>query len=536
MVRLFLLLAAWLASSQALAAITLDCATRKDPGIPNDPPCQPGFPSVLVELGHDYVVHSSPTVADVNGDGSPEILFGTHGGRIVVAKADGKLLWSYKTGDVPIQSKPAVADLDGDGQPEVIVTAGDAGTLNGGLYILEHNGQLRCSFTNLDPEHPQGMYSSPAIGRFDPGHPGQSQIALGSFDFRFRVFRPDCSVWWEYGTYEYVVDTIWSSAAVADMDRDGWPDIVIGTDSNQQTPIPGGITLPNGGLVRILRGDGSGDLPGFPKLYDEVIYSSPAVGDIRGNGEFGMVVGTGRCWDIPGCIPSPHTVTKQIIGLRANGQELPGWPVLTPNQSSRAASPALAKFKGVNGLVTVLNTMLNDDVTGRVHAIKPDGTELPGWPLQPSIVADCSGGSLHWGTEASPVIANVLGLPDPQIISAAANEFIIWNRAGQQLTASASKPDSCAIPDGKLSLWSGSGSFSNSPAVADLDGDGRLEIIGASNHSAVPGYAGTYVALYAWTFPQSSARPENRPWPEFRHDRFNSGFHDVILQHGFETF
>ncbi|HNV08523.1 MAG TPA: FG-GAP-like repeat-containing protein [Dokdonella sp.] len=518
-----------LAGGSALAAVTLDCPTRSNPGVPNDPPCQAGFPTALVELGQDSNLFSSPTIADLDGNGSPEIIFGTQGGRVVAVRANGTLMWSRSTGSVSVQSKPAVADIDGDGQLEVIVGAGSASVNGGGIHVISHTGQLQCSFTALNPEHPQGMYASPSVGNLDPSTPGVLEIAVASFDFRFRVLRHNCTVWWEHDVDEYVVDSIWSSPSIVDLDRNGTLDIVIGADSNfHQLP---GITLPDGGLLRAMNGNGSGDLPGFPKLYDDVVYSSPAIGDIRGIGEIAITVGSGRCWDLPSCAVV-HPVTKQMLGVQSNGQNLPGWPHATPAESSRVASPALAKFSGVNGLVTIINNLRNDDVTGVVHAIRPNGTEMPGWPLEPSIAADCAGNSLHWGTQGSPVVANLLGDADPEIVLNAANEFVIWNRAGQQLTAATG----CPIPAGTLNLSSNSNSFYNSAAIADLDGNGKLEVIGAGTNSNVPGNAGSYVTVYAWTFNGSNAA-QPVDWPMFRRDAINSGVYrsDLIFSNGFES-
>lgn len=530
MMRLILATVLFLASVQALAAVVLPCPTRSDPGVPNDPPCQTGFPSALTELGNDQVTYSSPTIVDLNGDGSPEIIFGTEGGRVVAVRSNGSLMWSYQTGTVPVQSKAAVADIDGDGQLEVIVGAGAGPVVGGGIYVISSTGQLKCSFTSLNPEHPQGMYSSPAVGRLDPSQPTKMQIAVASFDFRFRVLRHDCSVWWQFGVFEYVVDSIWSSPSIVDLDRDGTQDIIIGADSNFHS-LPG-IILPDGGMLRAMHGDGSGDLPGFPKLYDDVVYSSTAIGDIRGIGEIAITVGSGRCWDLPSCAVV-HPVTKQMLGVQSNGQNLPGWPVPTPTESSRTASPALAKYSGINGLVSIFNTLRNDDIDGVVHAINPNGTELPGWPVQPSIPSDCAGNSHHWGTIASPLAVNLLGDSDPEIILNAANEFVIWNRTGQQLTAATG----CPIPAGKLSLWSGSNSFYNSPAAADIDGNGTIELVGAGTHSTVPGHSGSYVTVYAWTFPGSVSSADNLDWPMFRRDRFNSGVYlpDRIFRNGFDA-
>lgn len=513
-------------SSSAWARVVLDCPTRRAP--PNDPPCQAGFPSALVELGNDRVLFSSPTYADLDRDGSPEVIFGTEGGKVVAVRANGTLYWSYSTGSVPVHSKAAVADIDGDGELEVVIGAGAGDAFGGGIYVISHTGQLQCSFTNLNPQHPQGMYASPSVGNLDPSTPDKLEIAVSSFDFRFRVLRHDCSVLWEKGVPDYVVDTMWSSPSIVDLNRDGALDIVVGADSNAQ--LINGFQTPDGGMLRAWRGDGV-ELPGFPRLYDDVIYSSPAIGDIRGIGELAISVGSGRCWDLPSCAVV-HPVTKQMLGIQSNGQDLPGWPHATPAEASRVASPALGRFSGVTGLVSIINNLRNDDLNGVVHAIKPDGTELSGWPVEPSIPADCAGNSLHWGTQGSPAIANLLGDSDPEIILNAANEFIIWNRAGQQLTHSSG----CTTPPDKLSLWSGSDAFYNTPAVVDLDGNGKLEVVGVGANSSVPGHSGRYVTVYAWTFNNSVADARYIDWPMFRRDAINSGVYrpEVIFADGFE--
>src|SRR5690606_30327683 len=139
---------------------------------------------------------------------------------------------------------------------------------------------------------------------------------------------------------------------------------------------------------------------------------------------------------------------------------------------------------------------------------------------------------LHFGTLGSPVAANLVGDNDPEIILNAANEFVIWNRSGQQLTPATG----CPIPAGTLNLSSGSNSFYNSAAIAGIDGNGNLEVIAAGTHSNVPGHSGSFVTVYAWTFNSSnSAQPVE--WPMFRRDAVNSGVYrsDLIFAGGFEA-
>jgi hypothetical protein len=78
-------------------------------------------------------------VADLNKDGSPELVFGTYSlqpdaGRLVVLAATGALLF-----DLPLQNQgtdgngigvpaaPTIADVDGDGALEIVMTTFDHG-------------------------------------------------------------------------------------------------------------------------------------------------------------------------------------------------------------------------------------------------------------------------------------------------------------------------------------------------------------------------------------------------------------------------
>jgi hypothetical protein len=65
---------------------------------------------------------SSPTIADVNGDGQNDVTFGADDGRVRVLNGNGGNVpgWPQNAGTA-IDSSISVADLDGDGANEVIV-------------------------------------------------------------------------------------------------------------------------------------------------------------------------------------------------------------------------------------------------------------------------------------------------------------------------------------------------------------------------------------------------------------------------------
>jgi hypothetical protein len=84
---------------------------------------------------------SEPVVADLNQDGSPEVLFATYGapdvtnsGNLIVLAADGTLLHDIALPDSGTNGNgngapaaPTVGDLDGDGELEIFVQTFDHG-------------------------------------------------------------------------------------------------------------------------------------------------------------------------------------------------------------------------------------------------------------------------------------------------------------------------------------------------------------------------------------------------------------------------
>jgi hypothetical protein len=84
-----------------------------------------GFP---VDAGS--YLWSSPAAGDVDGDGELEIVVGGWDGRIYVLRSSGDLIGSYQT-NAPIFASPLVADIDQDGRDEVIIGSWDAH-----LYVL----------------------------------------------------------------------------------------------------------------------------------------------------------------------------------------------------------------------------------------------------------------------------------------------------------------------------------------------------------------------------------------------------------------
>ena len=78
-------------------------------------------------------------MADLNRDGTPEIIFGTYsnkvgGGRLIILSNQGSLLFDLPLGGqianqngIGVAGAPAIGDLDGDGNLEIVITTMDHG-------------------------------------------------------------------------------------------------------------------------------------------------------------------------------------------------------------------------------------------------------------------------------------------------------------------------------------------------------------------------------------------------------------------------
>ncbi len=90
-------------------------------------------------MGRPLMYGSEVVVADLNGDGSPEILLGTWGekvgdGHLVILSSSGRLIHSIELpgqredgNGIGAAAAPTVADLDGDGTLEILVLTIDHG-------------------------------------------------------------------------------------------------------------------------------------------------------------------------------------------------------------------------------------------------------------------------------------------------------------------------------------------------------------------------------------------------------------------------
>jgi hypothetical protein len=492
----------------------------------------PGFPVTLAGSG---VNQSSIVIGDVDGDGqADDIVVGGRDGRIYAYRGDGSQIFTFDTGTTGVDSRAAIGDIDADGFPEVVVTAGsniEPGP--GRLVVLSHTGAFQCEFIPLDviPDGmPDGIITSVALADLDHNDGGRLEIAFGAWDHRVRVLHDNCTPLWQ----DWVLDTVYSSPAIGDLDGDGDLDVVIGADSHLVT----GQTT-DGGLIVAYDGATGVRLPGFPIQLDEVIASSPALADLDRDGKLDIVVGTGNCWGSGNAAcgsPQHPGVGERILALNRTGTALPGWPVAIPGQIADG-SPAIADIDDDGYFEVVISGFVRGSgppPQGKIWVLEHTGAVAAGFPKSPMTPSGCGTGSVSYASPASPIVADIDGDSDLDIVLPSNGDLVAWESVGgAQLTRTSfsSGGSGCqTLPSGAL-VFATAWSLGGSAAVGDIDNDGLLELV-VGGYQSFPNVSPG--ALYAWNLPTAADGPA--PWPMFKRDaRGRSLSLDVLLVDGFES-
>lgn len=153
-----------------------------------------GGAPLLVDGWYPPLGVPAPTTVDIQGDAHPEIVVSLNDGRMHAFSATATELWSYDyRHGKPLMyaSEPTVADLNRDGSPEILfATYGDPDTSDSGnLVVLGADGTLLHDVALPGAGHNgngNGAPAAPAVGDLDGD--GALEIFVQTFDHGMDVF------------------------------------------------------------------------------------------------------------------------------------------------------------------------------------------------------------------------------------------------------------------------------------------------------------------------------------------------------------
>ena len=286
----------------------------------------------------------TPAAADIDGDGFVEIVTAKIGGGLIAFEHDGTFKWAATKADgTPFTGTLAsaaveIADLEGDGTPEITV----------GGFVFDANGKLLINGGALFGSN--GTYGPVSIIADLDGQLPQ-EIVSGA-----KAFRSDGTVYWNNNLAD-------GYTAIADLDMDGTPELIVVSGGNVRVESP-----TTGAVLAEIAMPGTGR--GGP----------PTVADFDADGTPEFATAGGDFYSVfeYTSVPAPALTVK--------------WQAPTQDKSSNCTGSSVFDFQG-DGAAEVV---YNDECYFRVYS-GVDGTELYKEPnssatiLEYPVVADVDG-------------------------------------------------------------------------------------------------------------------------------------------------
>jgi hypothetical protein len=456
--------------------------------------------------------YSSPAVADLDGDGQPEVVGGAYD-VVSLNGATGALEWRAPNGQ-RVWPGVAVADLTGDGTLEVV-----AGRGGDQLTVYDRFGAV------VWTRNPFGSGEVRTLAVADLEGDGTLEIvvgrASGGATRQLNVFEPNGSVrpgWparrdgepgYGWGMYN-------ENVAVADMNGDGLQEVLGPTDTHYITALDrSGNQLPASavyGTGRVwsqvgVHVDHAVDLRGYancgvehrPNFAD----SAPAVADVNGDGTPEWIV-VGNVYN---CGTNPYTSLYRMPFLlrldrtrwSGSGFDWTAIPLPGPGSAPRSEDYNVIETALPNPVPADLDgdgrlEILFPSYDGKLHAYWLDKTEHGSWPY---VVPSTGAGGDTFRFASEPVVADLDGDGQAEVV------FTSWPRKGGGQVGHLHVVSALGVELHRIGLpapaigktWNGG---LGAPTLANLDSDPDLEVVVGTSASGfvaydLPGTAGARV-------------------------------------------
>jgi hypothetical protein len=441
--------------------------------------------------GTDYAVPNNTTlmniaVSDVNGDGKPDVVITAEnattnpasatGLYVYLNKGDGTLL-APATIDTP--SSPgalAIGDLNGDGKPDIVLTnspfaTGTAGNLL--VYLGNGDGTFKTAVS-----YPAG-YSSTGLAIADVNNDGKPDLVFGSEDQTSTTATLNVLPGNGDGTFGTAITSSLTSTGttylvVADFDGDGNPDVLVGQCC--------GLAF-----TFVSFGKGDGTFPTSYGLAPGVSSAFVAAPDVNGDKHPDIVIAAGSAIE---------------VFLNLYGTAL---PILTPTATALTVAPNPATAgQTVTFTATVAENPGTTTPTGTVTFLNGttalgagtlDGTGTATFTSNTlaagvySVTAQYGGDTGNAASNSAAVTLTIAaGTPTTTTLTAAPATAV--SGAQVALTAVVKPNTGSGVPTGSVSFLDGTNSLGSGTLDTTGTATFNTTALAVGSHSLTAAYAG----------------------------------------------